>query len=84
MNLVPPWRFGALSNMFRKALERYTARARHPHGCLGVQGALATGDSGRAVRDLLAAWRNNGCFRVRDASSAPSTTATCLGRPIRR
>jgi AcrR family transcriptional regulator len=37
-----------------------------PRGCMGVQGALATGESGHAVRDLLAAWRNNGCFRVRD------------------
>ena len=33
---------------------------------LGVQGALATGDSGHAVRDLLAAWRNNGCCRLRE------------------
>ncbi|MEU6429302.1 TetR/AcrR family transcriptional regulator [Microbispora sp. NPDC046973] len=45
---------------------RTTTRPAHPHGCLGVQGALATGDSGQAVRDLLAAWRNNGCSRVRE------------------
>ncbi|TDC13476.1 TetR/AcrR family transcriptional regulator, partial [Streptomyces sp. 8K308] len=37
-----------------------------PHGCMGVQGALAVSDSGREVRDVLAAWRNNGCSRVRE------------------
>ncbi|ROO87084.1 TetR family transcriptional regulator [Actinocorallia herbida] len=45
---------------------RTTTRPAHPHGCLGVQSALATGDSGDAVRDLLAAWRNDGCSRVRE------------------
>lgn len=45
---------------------RTTTRASHPHGCMGVQSALTTGDSGREVRDLLAAWRNNGCSRVRE------------------
>ncbi|MCC5033228.1 TetR/AcrR family transcriptional regulator [Streptomyces sp. WAC 00631] len=45
---------------------RTTTRPARPHGCLGVQGALAAGDSGRGVRELLAAWRNNGCSRVRD------------------
>lgn len=45
---------------------RTTTRPAHPHGCLGVQGALATGDSGHAVRELLAAWRNNGCTRLRE------------------
>jgi AcrR family transcriptional regulator len=45
---------------------RTTTRPAHPQGCLGVQGALATSDSGNAVRDLLAAWRNNGCTRLRE------------------
>jgi AcrR family transcriptional regulator len=45
---------------------RTTTRPAHPHGCLGVQGALATSDSGREVRDLLAAWRNNGCACIRE------------------
>ena len=45
---------------------RTTTRPAHPHGCLGVQGALAAGDSGQGVRDLLVAWRNNGCSRVRE------------------
>lgn len=45
---------------------RTTTRPAQPHGCLGVQGALAAGDSGRGVRELLAAWRNNGCSCVRE------------------
>ncbi|WP_437109736.1 TetR/AcrR family transcriptional regulator [Streptomyces sp. enrichment culture] len=45
---------------------RTTTRPARPHGCLGVQGALATSDPGRGVRDLLAAWRNNGCSCVRE------------------
>ncbi|MFE2849117.1 TetR/AcrR family transcriptional regulator [Streptomyces scopuliridis] len=31
-----------------------------PTGCLGVQGALATGETGRAARDTLAEWRAHG------------------------
>ncbi|MFD3658246.1 TetR/AcrR family transcriptional regulator [Streptomyces sp. NPDC058620] len=45
---------------------RTTTRPTRPHGCLGVQGALATSDPGRGVRELLAAWRNNGCSCVRE------------------
>ncbi|MEV6161359.1 TetR/AcrR family transcriptional regulator [Streptomyces sp. NPDC052052] len=45
---------------------RTTTRPARPHGCLGVQAALVTGDSGQAVRDLLAAWRNNGCSCLRE------------------
>ncbi|MEV0848932.1 TetR/AcrR family transcriptional regulator [Streptomyces sp. NPDC049954] len=44
---------------------RTTTRPAHPHGCLGVQGALVASDSGRGVRDLLVAWRNDGCSCVR-------------------
>ncbi len=45
---------------------RTTTRPDPPHGCLGVQGALAASDAGRAVRDLLTAWRNHGCSCVRE------------------
>lgn len=45
---------------------RTTTRPAHPHGCLGVQGALTTSDSGQEVRDLLVAWRNNGYSCVRE------------------
>ncbi|MDE1672975.1 TetR/AcrR family transcriptional regulator [Nocardia gipuzkoensis] len=45
---------------------RTTTRPANPHGCLGVQGALATSDSARGVRDLLVAWRADGHSRVRE------------------
>ncbi|MTD53100.1 TetR/AcrR family transcriptional regulator [Amycolatopsis pithecellobii] len=45
---------------------RTTTRPEQPHGCLGVHGALATSDSGRGVRDLLIAWRNNGYSAIRE------------------
>jgi AcrR family transcriptional regulator len=69
---------------------RTTTRPTGPHGCLGVQGALATGDSGHAVRDLLAAWRNNGCSCVRerfqravdDGDLPPETNPALLARYV--
>jgi AcrR family transcriptional regulator len=69
---------------------RTTTRPTGPNGCLGVQGALATGESGHAVRDLLAAWRNNGCSRVRerfqravdDGDLPPETDPALLARYV--
>jgi AcrR family transcriptional regulator len=89
--------FGNKEDLFRKALERYSAgpaayatgaleepTAREvataflhgavntttgpdrPSGCLGVQGALAAAPADRAVRDLLADWRNDACIRLKD------------------
>ncbi|MGP2442931.1 TetR/AcrR family transcriptional regulator [Streptomyces sp. JW3] len=45
---------------------RTTTRPAQPHGCLGVQSALATSDAGQEVCELLVAWRQDGCARVRD------------------
>ncbi|WP_369034131.1 MULTISPECIES: TetR/AcrR family transcriptional regulator [Streptomyces] len=45
---------------------RTSTRPAHPHGCLGVQGALTASDAGQAVRDLLADWRNNGCASIQE------------------
>src|SRR5690606_1136844 len=45
---------------------RTTTCPTNPAGCMGVQGALSASDAGREVRDLLAAWRNDGCSRVRE------------------
>ncbi|MGA5795562.1 TetR family transcriptional regulator C-terminal domain-containing protein [Streptomyces cellulosae] len=45
---------------------RTTTRPTPPRECLGVQGALSTSDAGQGVRDLLAAWRNDGCGSVRE------------------
>lgn len=81
--------FGNKEQLFRKALDRYTAGAGsyaghalgeptardvaaavlrgaveattqpdRPHGCMGVQGALATGDGGEPAHDVLVGWRN--------------------------
>ncbi len=69
---------------------RTTTRPAHPHGCLGVQGALATSDSGRGVRELLVAWRNNGCCGVRerfqravdDGDLPPETNPALLARYV--
>jgi AcrR family transcriptional regulator len=113
--------FGNKEELFRKALERYTAgpsvyldraldeptslgvatailagtvatttRPAHPHGCLGVQGALATSDSGRGVRDLLVAWRDNGYSRLQerfqravdDGDLPPETDPALLARYV--
>jgi AcrR family transcriptional regulator len=113
--------FGNKEELFRKALERYTAgpsvymdraleeptalgvatailagavatttRPSHPHGCLGVQGALATSDSGRGVRDLLVAWRDNGFSRIQerfqravdDGDLPPETDPALLARYV--
>lgn len=43
-----------------------TTRPAGPHGCLGVQGALVTGDSGRGARELLVGWRDDGYTTLRD------------------
>ena len=67
---------------------RTTTRPAHPHGCLGVQGALSTSDSGQEVRDLLVAWRDNGysCIRERfrravdDGDLPPGTDPRLLAR----
>ncbi|WAL44877.1 TetR/AcrR family transcriptional regulator [Rhodococcus pyridinivorans] len=45
---------------------RTTTCPTNPAGCMGVQGALSASDAGREVRELLVAWRNNGCSRVRE------------------
>lgn len=69
---------------------RTTTRPARPQGCLGVQGALSTSDSGQEVRDLLVAWRNDGYSRVRErfrhavdegdlpARTDPGLLARCL------
>ncbi|MFG1686013.1 TetR/AcrR family transcriptional regulator [Nonomuraea sp. NPDC049269] len=69
---------------------RTTTRPAQPHGCLGVQGALAASDSGREVRDLLVAWRNDSysCVRERfqravdDGDLPPETDPGLLARYV--
>jgi AcrR family transcriptional regulator len=45
---------------------RANTRPDCPAGCLGVQGSLAAGESGRQARDILAAWREEGTIHLRD------------------
>ncbi|MFJ9152159.1 TetR/AcrR family transcriptional regulator [Streptomyces sp. NPDC102270] len=42
-----------------------TTRPDCPAGCLGVQGALASGDSGQPAQDALIAWRDDARARLR-------------------
>ncbi|WP_106190630.1 TetR/AcrR family transcriptional regulator [Umezawaea tangerina] len=44
---------------FLKGAVEATTRPQCPHGCLGVQAALAASDDGVAVHDLLTAWRDS-------------------------
>lgn len=63
--LEEPTALGVVTAMLAGTV-RTTTRPAHPRGCLGVRGALATSDSGRGVRDLLVAWRNDGCAEIRE------------------
>ncbi|WP_150307523.1 TetR/AcrR family transcriptional regulator [Planctomonas psychrotolerans] len=49
-----------------KGAARATTQIESPHGCLGVQGALTTSDSGSPARDLLVDWRNDGGSRLEE------------------
>lgn len=69
---------------------RATTCPGQPHGCLGVQAALATGDAGREIRDLLSDWRNNGHTLLRErfqravdeGDLPPDTDAGLLARYV--
>ncbi|WP_434445477.1 TetR/AcrR family transcriptional regulator [Lentzea sp. E54] len=51
---------------FLNGAVRSNTRPECPAGCLGVQGALAAGETGRIARDILAEWRAGGHVRLRD------------------
>ncbi|MFG3162149.1 TetR/AcrR family transcriptional regulator [Streptomyces sp. NPDC048232] len=55
-----------VATAFLNGSVRTTTSPGCPNGCLGVQGSLAAGESGRAARDLLADWRNGGVDRLQD------------------
>ncbi|SDG48254.1 transcriptional regulator, TetR family [Lentzea fradiae] len=69
---------------------RTTTCPDQPHGCLGVQAALATGDAGREIRALLSDWRNNGHALLRErfqraveeGDLPPGTDAGLLARYV--
>lgn len=45
---------------------RATTQPGHPMGCMGVQGALATGEPAREAQQALITWRRNGTEAVRE------------------
>ncbi|KAA9135970.1 TetR/AcrR family transcriptional regulator [Microbacterium caowuchunii] len=55
--LQQPTARGVAEALLRGAVEA-TTHPHHPHGCMGVQAALATGDGGRPAHDTLVEWRN--------------------------
>lgn len=63
--LEEPTAHGVATAVLAGAIATSTGPA-HPRGCMGVQAALACGEAGRGVRDLLAGWRNDGGARLRE------------------
>lgn len=63
--LDEPTALGVATAILAGTVRTTTGPAR-PSGCLGVQSALTASESGSGVRDLLTAWRNNGCACVRE------------------
>ncbi|MEU4401806.1 TetR/AcrR family transcriptional regulator [Micromonospora orduensis] len=55
-----------VATAFLHGAVRSTTRPDRPTGCLGVQGSLAAGESGRNARDILAAWREEGTAHLRN------------------
>ncbi|MGC9495023.1 TetR/AcrR family transcriptional regulator [Streptomyces sp. WG7] len=55
-----------VATAFLTGAVRTSTRPGCPPGCLGVQASLAAGDTGLPVRDMLAAWRNEGVSHLRD------------------
>ncbi|MDX3076651.1 TetR/AcrR family transcriptional regulator [Streptomyces sp. NPDC088354] len=51
---------------FLAGAARATTMPALPAGCLGVQGALATGETGRVAHDTLAEWRAHGQALLRE------------------
>ncbi len=87
--LGEPTALGVATAILTGAIRTTTSPAR-PQGCMGVQSALAAGDSGQTVRDLLTSWRNNGCSRlhrrfqqaVDDGDLPPQADAALLARYV--
>uniref|UniRef100_UPI00374E094F TetR family transcriptional regulator C-terminal domain-containing protein n=1 Tax=Clavibacter michiganensis TaxID=28447 RepID=UPI00374E094F len=55
-----------VATAFLKGALQVSTRPDCPSGCLGVQGSLAAGETGRSARDLLADWREGGVAQLRD------------------
>jgi AcrR family transcriptional regulator len=57
---------GDVATAYLHGAVRSATRPGCPAGCLGVQGSLAAGESGRPARDTLADWREQGVAHLRD------------------
>jgi AcrR family transcriptional regulator len=87
--LEEPTALGVVTAIFAGVV-RTTTRPAGPNGCMGVQGALATGDSSRGARDLLVEWRDSGYSRIRerferavdDGDLPPETDPALLARYV--
>ncbi|GAA4208681.1 TetR/AcrR family transcriptional regulator [Streptosporangium oxazolinicum] len=87
--LDEPTALGVVTAIFAGTV-RTTTRPTGPNGCLGVQGALVTGDSSRGARDLLVTWRDSGYSRIRerfqravdDGDLPPETSPALLARYV--
>ncbi|MBB4688229.1 TetR/AcrR family transcriptional regulator [Amycolatopsis jiangsuensis] len=56
----------AVAMAFLTGAVRANTRPGRPAGCLGVQGGLAAGESGRVARDTLVEWRAMGQAQLRE------------------
>ncbi|MET8694477.1 TetR/AcrR family transcriptional regulator [Streptomyces bauhiniae] len=63
--LEEPTALGVVTAILSGVIRTTTASSR-PQGCMGVQGALAAGESGRAAQELLIGWRHDGYVRIRE------------------
>ncbi|MGW5333189.1 TetR/AcrR family transcriptional regulator [Streptomyces bauhiniae] len=85
--LEEPTALGVATAILSGAVRTTTAPSR-PQGCMGIQGALAAGESAQRARELLIGWRNCGYERVRErferaveeGDLAPGTDAALLAR----
>ena len=56
----------AVAVAFLRGAVRTTTPPSGPYGCMAVQGALATSEDSRPVRDLLVDWRNDAGVRLEE------------------
>lgn len=63
--LAQPTARGVVEVMLR-GVARATTLPASPHGCLTVQGALATSKESRPAHDALVCWRTNICRRLEE------------------
>ncbi|MFJ8731221.1 TetR/AcrR family transcriptional regulator [Streptomyces bauhiniae] len=63
--LEEPTALGVATAILCGAIRTTTTPSR-PQGCMGIQGALAAGESAQPARELLIGWRHDGYTRIRE------------------